>query len=265
MLHPNFGHGGQGTRRRRGSSSAPHPPSSSATNDSGESSPPVSVSSPSGSSVSSASDSAAAARSLEGAPKPGAFRTPDTAARAAAKSSGPPFKILNQRAQPWLSGAFQALVHCSWLRCTFSILGLLAGVSVVFALLYLPLSAQFSCDSGSASATAEDLVWFSIGMTTTAGGGLRECRPQQRFALVLTNIHAIVIQMVLVFTTGVAFTRLTLPSSFLRSCEFLVFGCPVTGGRGLATRIIFEDPDIVIIDCKIDAQYRRYVKVLHSP
>ena len=170
----------------------------------------------------------------------------------------PPF--VNSRRPHRFQSAFQLLVDWPlWLSAAVCVLGLLS-VTGAFAVGYsqcLPANSFVSdVDDSAASPAFPDLALYALSLTTTLGQS--RVKPVATGALLLANLHALAVQLVLVFVTGVVFTRLSKPGMAVTLCSRLLLGYDDPNlGPVLITRMFFNTPTDRLIDVRFQMTYTR--------
>lgn len=76
------------------------------------------------------------------------------------------------------------------------------------AFLTASLLSLFPCVKAS-EGTASYIQIFLFSLSTTTTLGIAPAHPASSFSLLVANLQAVVVQMLLVFVTGVVFTRLS--------------------------------------------------------
>eukprot|EP00467_Chlorarachnion_reptans_P005914 CAMPEP_0114489046 /NCGR_PEP_ID=MMETSP0109-20121206/1669_1 /TAXON_ID=29199 /ORGANISM="Chlorarachnion reptans, Strain CCCM449" /LENGTH=268 /DNA_ID=CAMNT_0001665509 /DNA_START=423 /DNA_END=1229 /DNA_ORIENTATION=+ len=137
-----------------------------------------------------------------------------------------------------------------------AILGLNA---VFFTILYWLHASGFELNSRENSTPGiVDLFFYSLANTSTLGESDVHC--VTRFALLLANFQAITVQMVLVFVTGVFFTRLTQVKPDIRASKYIIFS-RFQGRPCLMARYVFNNPKEILVDVRMNLTYKRHVKI----
>ncbi len=193
-----------------------------------------------------------------------------TAAKAAPKAKIPRPQLVfkNMPAQSVLSSTFQYLVDIPVMQSALVITGGLWAIVLTFWAAYWALAASdFSRRDEPIAAGAENmadvssvdatcLLWYSVATTTTLGDA--PCTPDGGRALTLANIHAMVVQLALVYVTGVVFTRMSKPGLHIAISKILLIDFDDENiGRCLKTRIFFDTPGAQLIDVKFSLSYTR--------
>ena len=158
------------------------------------------------------------------------------------------------------SSLYQLLVDLPALQ-SIAIMGGMAGaLTLAFGLAYaylLPSSFVPADGSNASSLSTADFFLYSLGITTTLGEAA--CVPTRgRLGLAVANFQAVIVQLLLVFITGVVFHRLSKPGLHMTLCRALMFQDPNEHlGKCLTTRLLFDDPADELIDVRITLTYVR--------
>jgi hypothetical protein len=173
----------------------------------------------------------------------------------------PQLRFKNVPKQSVLSSTFQYLVEVPVLQSATVMVGALFVIVLAFWAAYWTL-AESDFTRGDAPMTtgtgvdAACLLWYSISTTTTLGEA--PCTPEGHLALFLANLHAIVVQLALVYVTGVVFTRMSKPGLKLTISKILLIDFHDENfGRCLKTRLFFDTPGTRLIDVRFGLSYTR--------
>mmetsp|Transcript_21522 Transcript_21522/g.32028 ORF Transcript_21522/g.32028 Transcript_21522/m.32028 type:complete len:372 (+) Transcript_21522:109-1224(+) len=171
------------------------------------------------------------------------------------KSSGG-IVFRNNRRQPFLHEVYIELIRHPPVLATGLMIAALGITVVLFWILYMPIQDSFVHETDPSLPVGRlDLLLFSLGTTTTLGMSL--VRPITSFALLIANLQALSVQVLLVFLTGVVFTRLTQPQPDIRAAACAVLGT-FGGKKSLIIRYVFNNPK-VFLDVRMGVTYKRHV------
>jgi len=136
----------------------------------------------------------------------------------------------------------------------------LTGVTVVvFTFIYALHPSGFTPrEDDKMAADYFDIFLFSLSTTTTLG--ISPTEPQSRFNLLVANFHAIAVQMLLVFVTGVFFTRLSQTNPAVKSSKFCCIG-KFNGRQAVRARFVYQTLRDVLIDVRFSMTYQHLVKL----
>ena len=179
------------------------------------------------------------------------------------KSNGgsiPKIQPRNGKSKVLFGSLFQNLVDMPLMKMCASLSVFTATAVVAFACVYYVFAReQFE----PPNATFEVLLLYSLSITTTLGDS--PAQPKEMRAYLLANAHAFAVQMLLVYISGVVFTRLTLPSISMTLSKRILFGAiddqGNDGQRVLLMRLFFDDFDHELIDVKFQVTFYR----MHTP
>lgn len=156
-----------------------------------------------------------------------------------------------------LGSAFQSLVDLPAAQSAGIMLAALVAIVLVFFAAYAgPLRSSFSKGGREADADAACLLWYSVGLTTTLADA--PCSPTDGAALLVANLHAIIVQLALVYVTGVVFTRMSKPGLTMTLADKILFNDDDEHlGRVLKTRLFFNGIGDQLIDVSFELMFVR--------
>jgi hypothetical protein len=178
--------------------------------------------------------------------------------------SPPRLVFKNMPARSVLSSAYQYLVDIPVMQSAGVMTGALLAIALAFWAAYWILAAADFSRGGAHVSTADAtagvdaacLLWYSVSTTTTLGDA--PCTPEGGRGLFLANIHAMVVQLALVYVTGVVFTRMSKPGLHLTISKILLVDFDDENfGRCLKTRLFFDAPGTQLIDVSFNLSYTR--------
>ena len=162
--------------------------------------------------------------------------------------------------QSMFGSMFQYLVNApAWWSLTV-LMGSLFAIALAFWAAYWTLASSDFSRGGekSVGVDAACLLWYSVSTTTNLGDA--PCTPDGSSALFLANIHALVVELALVYITGVVFTRMSKPGSHLSISKVLLINFDDENyGRCVKTRVFFDIPGARLIDVKFTLSYTRKI------
>ena len=198
----------------------------------------------------------------ETTPGPSASKSRD---KAKAKQKGPSrsrLRMFNAPKKSRFAEMFVELLGMEWSECLFWLVGLLAAVISGFACIYWTLRDGFEFESADPASQAHiqftDAFLYSISLTSTLGQA--NIHPVSSVALLAANAHAMAVQLVLVFVTGVFFARLE-GHEFNISCADKMILSHFNRRNVLKTRLLFNSLADSIVDARFCIEYRRRVKL----
>lgn len=155
---------------------------------------------------------------------------------------------------------FQCLIGCSFDQCIMALGVMIAlfvgGFTVVYSLTlpYGGFVLSRSLGAGEhdiASAEWIDVAWFALSLTTGLGHSFVE--PATSTALFLANCQSLSVEVLLVCITGVVFMKVCRPCVPIRVSKRIIFGARDAFGRkALQTRFVISQPDLELIDTRIE-------------
>ena len=149
---------------------------------------------------------------------------------------------------------FKQLLRLAQWKAYLLIVGLILGVSVGFAGVYWKFGA-FTLDDMALHDDKDKLFhmfMFSLAMTTTYDNS--HLLPADTTTLLLANAQAFIVQLLLVFITGIVYILLTTPVPALTAADYVI----IDEKRGvLETRFVFKDAATQIVDARITLTFRR--------
>ena len=107
-----------------------------------------------------------------------------------------------------------------------------------------------------------DILLYSVGFVTTFGQA--NITPVGVDALLAGNLQALFMEIMLVFVTGVVFTRLSRPRLELSMSSRIIFGCGYAPGlskneKVVVCRVFFHHPKDSLIDCRYVLTFTRRI------
>ena len=199
------------------------------------------------------------------APVPHADSDPGKAMRAIREGAPvadrrPPYRISGQRHRPPVFGApFKALLDISPLSLVAVIAAVLAVTACLFTGVYMCLPGPLAGGDGRARDGWLDMFLFSLSVTTTLGRS--PAAPQGTAALLAANLHALLVQVLLVFVTGVVFTRLSRPAMTMSIATRAILGAHGEEVPTLTTRFFFDK----VTDSLMDVRFQLTFFHMHTP
>mmetsp|Transcript_15755 Transcript_15755/g.22101 ORF Transcript_15755/g.22101 Transcript_15755/m.22101 type:complete len:263 (+) Transcript_15755:87-875(+) len=119
---------------------------------------------------------------------------------------------------------------------------------------------QLDTNDGQQNSTVgvKQLFLFSLATTTTLG--ISPAVPVSTFSLLIANVQAIVVQMLLVFITGVFFTRLSQTKPGIVAAKYAIIG-EFNGRPALLVRFLYNTTETTLVDVRFTLTYQRRIQL----
>ncbi|GAB5360676.1 hypothetical protein AAMO2058_000647800 [Amorphochlora amoebiformis] len=115
----------------------------------------------------------------------------------------------------------------------------------------------FSEDVGKGTVGSLDVLFYSLSITTAYESPIR---PNSKVTLLIGNIQALMVQVLMVFLTGVVFTRLTQSQPDITAASVAILSS-FNGRKCLMARYVFNNPQEVFVDVRMGLTYKRHVEL----
>jgi len=177
---------------------------------------------------------------------------------------GSPISFINNKRPSIFNEFFVEMVKMSAARAAFLVCGLLLLNVMAFVIIYMIDKRDGfqleTNDDGQQNSTVgiKDIFLFSLATTTTLG--ISPAVPVSTFSLLVANVQAIVVQMLLVFVTGVFFTRLSQTKPGIVAAKYAVIG-EFNGRPALMVRFLFQQIETVLVDVRFALTYQRQIQL----
>jgi len=148
-------------------------------------------------------------------------------------------------------------------RAGFLVCGLLLLNVMAFVFIYMLDKRdgfQLDTNDGQQNSTVgvKQLFLFSLATTTTLG--ISPAVPVSTFSLLIANVQAIVVQMLLVFITGVFFTRLSQTKPGIVAAKYAIIG-EFNGRPALLVRFLYNTTETTLVDVRFTLTYQRRIQL----